>query len=114
MANLAKVVRKLRVERSRTATQLAQLDKAIAVLRQLTTGNGRVVVAKRNGRKRRTMSAAARRRISIAQKARWAKVRRAEGPRPVRTMSQAGRNRIAAAQRARWAKWKEKQLKKAA
>ena len=51
----------------------------------------------------RTMSAAARRRISLTQKARWAKQRTAK---PKRTMSAAGRRRIAAAQRARWAKVK--------
>jgi hypothetical protein len=50
------------------------------------------------------MSAAARRKISLAQKARWAK----QKTKPRRTMSAAGRKRIAAAQRARWAKVKAK------
>ena len=49
-----------------------------------------------------SMSAAARRKISLAQKARWAK----QKAKPRRTMSAAGRRRIAAAQRARWAKAK--------
>jgi hypothetical protein len=58
---------------------------------------------------RRGMSAAARRKISLAQKARWAK----QKAKPRRAMSAAGRKRIAAAQRARWAKVKA-QRKKAA
>jgi hypothetical protein len=57
----------------------------------------------------RTLSASARRRISLAQKARWAKVRAGNvvsigSKRGKRTLSAAGRKRIAAAQRARWAK----------
>ena len=50
-----------------------------------------------------TVSPAARRRISVAQKARWAKQK---SGRPKCTNSAAGRKRIAAAQRARWAKVK--------
>ena len=50
---------------------------------------------------RRTLSASARKRISLAQKARWAK-------RPKRTMSASARRKIAAAQRTRWAKVRAK------
>ena len=53
------------------------------------------------------MSAAARRRISLAQKARWARTA-ANGQerkvKPKRTMSAAARRKIGAFQRARWAK----------
>ena len=50
---------------------------------------------------------AGRRRISLAQKARWAKQKvNGNAPKPKRTISAAGRRRIAAAQRARWAKIK--------
>ena len=55
---------------------------------------------------RRKMSAAARRKIGLAQKARWAKrkgIEPAAAP-AKRRMSAAGRARIAAAARARWAK----------
>jgi hypothetical protein len=57
--------------------------------------------------KRKTMSAAARRKISLAQKARWAK-KKVSGPsgKPKRTISAASRRRMAAAQKARWAKAK--------
>jgi hypothetical protein len=55
------------------------------------------------------MSAAARRKISMAQKARWAK----QKAKPRRKMSAAGRKRIVAAQRAGWAKVRAQQKKAA-
>ena len=60
-------------------------------------------------RGRRRMSASARRKIGLAQKARWAKAKGIEtapaaGKR--RRMSAAGRARIAAAAKARWAKFR--------
>jgi hypothetical protein len=104
MADLAGVLKELEQERSR-------LDQAITVIGQLVgrNGSGRQASAKTPTR---TLSAAARRKISLAQKARWAKTRRAVAPTRVHTMSRAGRNKIAAAQRARWAK--VRQHKKAA
>jgi hypothetical protein len=55
---------------------------------------------------KRKISAAHRKALSDAQKARWAKLSQPqETPQPKkRTMSAAGRKRVAAAQRARWAK----------
>jgi hypothetical protein len=55
---------------------------------------------------RRTMSAAARRKIAAAQRARWARVKGTEeAPKPKkRRMSAAGRAAISAATKARWAK----------
>ena len=50
------------------------------------------------------MSAAARRRISIAQKARWAKMRTSSTG--ASQMSVAARRKISIAQKARWAKVK--------
>jgi hypothetical protein len=106
MADLAGVLKELEQERSR-------LDQAITVIGQLVgrNGSGRQASAKTPTR---TLSAAARRKISLAQKARWAKTRtrRAVAPTRVHTMSRAARNKIAAAQRARWAK--VRQHKKAA
>jgi hypothetical protein len=49
------------------ATQVKRLDLAIVVLRKLSDSNGI------GASKRRTMSAAARRKISVAQRARWAR-----------------------------------------
>ena len=62
-------------------------------------------------RKRRKMSAAARKKIAAAARARWAKVKsKKQSSKTVRIakrkISAAGRARIAAAQRARWAKIK--------
>jgi hypothetical protein len=75
---------------------IARLDAALAALGSLSS----------NGSVRHIMSAAARRRISVAQKARWAKQK---SGRPKRTIPAAGRKRIAAAQRARWAKVKREE-----
>ena len=58
-------------------------------------------------RGRRRMSASARRKIGLAQKARWAKRKGIEVTKPApkqRRMSAAGRARISAAAKARWAK----------
>jgi len=60
-------------------------------------------------RKRRKMSAAGRKKIAAAQKARWANAKgRKSAAKPMkkarRKMSAAGRAKIAAAARARWAK----------
>ena len=107
MTNLSGVVQQLKEERDRAQEEVKGLNAALAALAGLKTGPAR---------KRRTLSAAARRKMSLAQKARWA--RRTLGTeaataRPKRTMSAAARRKIAAAQRARWAKVKAKQQKKA-
>jgi hypothetical protein len=105
MADLAGVLKELEQERSR-------LDQAITVIGQLVGRNG-TGGQTRAKRPTRTLSAAARQRISLAQKARWAKTRRTVAPTRVRTMSRAARNKIAAAQRARWAKSRAQQKKAA-
>ena len=55
-------------------TELAKLDKAITVLSELSGTNS---TPSPNGKKR-TLSAAARRKTAKAQKARWAKVRQGQ------------------------------------
>lgn len=92
MVHMTQVVQQLKKERELAQKQLQRIDEALAAL-----GSG-----SSNGTSR-TMSAAGRRKISLAQKARWAKQR---APKPKRTITAAGRKRIAAAQRARWAKVK--------
>ena len=99
MANpdgLASIVSELRVERTNLANRLRHVDAALSVLGKLNGGSPYTKPG-------RTMSAAARRKISLAQKARWAKAK-GHAPKPKRTISAAGRKRIAAAQRARWAR----------
>jgi hypothetical protein len=99
MANLSGVVQQLSKARAIAQGEVNRFDAALAALGNLT---GRSLAGKR-----RTLSAAARRKISLAQKARWAKRSSKKGKaRPKRTMSAAGRRKIAAAQRARWAKVK--------
>ena len=91
LAGLAAVVSELRKERANQVNELKHLDAALVVLGKL------------GGVSNHTLSAAGRRRISLAQKARWAKAK-GHALKPKRTISAAGRKRIAAAQRARGAK----------
>ena len=62
MSNLTQVVRQLKEERDQAQRRIEQLDEALKAL----TGA-------QASRKGRTMSAAARKRIAAAQRARWAK-----------------------------------------
>jgi hypothetical protein len=71
---LASTVKMLQGQRVQVQKELVKLDKAIAVLRELSGTNS---TPSQNG-KRHTMPAAARRKIAKAQKARWAKVRQAQ------------------------------------
>ena len=91
------IVKELQEERNR-------IDAAIKALTALT------VAPRINPRVKRTISAAGRRKISLAQEARWAK-RASDGKagtaKPKRTMSASARRKIAAAQRARWVKIKK-------
>src|SRR6266849_3004460 len=101
MADLSGVVQQLRKAHAEAQGEVERLGAALAALESLT---GRSPT-----RKRRTLSAAGRRKISLAQKARWAKrgTNTQKGAaKPKRNMSAAGRRKIAAAQRARWAKVK--------
>jgi hypothetical protein len=104
-------------------------DCSVAVLRQIISikeqievlesqlgalggevGNGLVGEPEKRGRRR--MSASARRKIGLAQKARWAKRKgaaTATAPVKRRRMSVAGRARIAIAAKARWAKFRANQ-----
>jgi hypothetical protein len=105
MANLkglASIVSELRVERTNLIGQLKHVDAALSVLGKLNGGSSFT-------EHRRVLSAAVRKRISLAQKARWAK-RNAKGHarahQAKRTLSASARKKIASAQRARWAKLK--------
>jgi hypothetical protein len=100
MGNVSAVVQQLKKELERAQKEVRQFGAALEALGS----------ANSNGyRQERTLSAAARKKISLAQKARWAR-RASNGKttaiRPKRTMSAAARRKIAAAQRVRWAKVK--------
>ena len=71
---LAGTVKTLQGQRTQVHKELAKLDKAIAVLREL---NGTNSTPSPDG-KGHTMSAAARRKIGKAQRVRWAKVRKGQ------------------------------------
>ena len=74
MSNLANVVQQLRKERDLAQRRIGQLDEALKALTGFggARGVGRRSAPQASGR-RRTMSAAARKRIAAAQRARWAK-----------------------------------------
>ena len=68
MANIAEMVKELQQERDR-------LNQAIAALAPLAGTNRTSFPRGESSGPRRTLSAAARRKVSLAQKARWAKLR---------------------------------------
>ena len=73
MSNLDEVVLQLRKERDGVQQRVEQLDQALAALGSLDGLRTGDRVLQPSGRKRRTVSAAARERIAAAQRARWAK-----------------------------------------
>ncbi len=73
MTNIAKALARLREERREAENHVQKLGEAISVLEKLTRGSG--LTAAGAHRIKRVLSAAGRRRISLAQKARWAKLR---------------------------------------
>lgn len=110
ITGLVSIVSELRTERTNLVNQLKHVDAALSVLGKLNGGSSYT-------KPRHTLSAAARRKISLAQKARWAKRASTNGQvgavKPKRTMSAAARKKIAAFQRARWARVKAQQKKAA-
>jgi hypothetical protein len=99
MPSLGNALQELREDRSATQLRLEKLNQVISAIESLN-GAG---VSRKSGRSTRIVSSASRRKMALAQQARWAKAK-GRAPKPKRTMSAAGRKRIAAAQRARWAK----------
>lgn len=73
MLNLTTVVGQLKKERERARKELDGLDTALKVLGTLVSPNRRSTGGPTVAKKRKTMSAAARKRIARAQRARWAK-----------------------------------------
>ena len=74
MANLGRMLSQLREERIRVQKQLDRLDEAIAAFEKLVEANPRAQARARSEGKRK-VSAATRRKMSKAQKARWANLR---------------------------------------
>jgi len=100
LKGLVSIVSELRAERTNLVTKLRHVDAALAVLGKLDGGSS-------YPKPRRTLSASVRRKMSLAQKARWAKAGangHANASTPKRTMSASARRKIGAFQKARWAK----------
>ncbi len=93
MENISAVFQQLKKELERVENEASRFRAALAALGSSVSN-----------RHRRTMSAAARKKISLVQKARWAKQNGQAAARPTRPVSAAARRKMAAAQRARWAK----------
>ena len=115
MSNLNSALQQLRDERKQAQSQVEKLDQAISVIEGLS---GRTNTNTNGSRRGRSLSAAARKRISEAQRARWAQRKKqagsvtSAGPRVVpsrKPLSASARRRIAAAQKARWAKFRSQQ-----
>jgi hypothetical protein len=105
MGTISGVVRQLKKERMRLADDLHRVTTALTAFGKtyLSGSNPKAV-----GHTKRTLSPAARKRISLAQKKRWATARKESKPAAAeapakRTMSASARRKIAAAQRKRWA-----------
>jgi hypothetical protein len=111
MSNLENALKELREKRSKTRIEIEKLDQIISGIESL---NGTAVLHQPT-QPIRIVSAASRRKMALAQKARWASVRKQSQPAAAvakttsstpakRTMSVAARKKIAATQKARWAK----------
>jgi hypothetical protein len=117
MGNLTGALQQLRTERKQAQARVESIDQAISVIESLN-GSGTITQA---NQPTRIISAASRRKMARAQRARWARAKEISQPIAVaktaasapakRTMSAAARRKIAAFQRARWAKVKAQQKK---
>ncbi len=112
MSNIENALQELRQKRDRAQSEVEKLNQVISGIESL---NG--IGVQKSTQKTHTMSAASRRKMALAQKARWASIRK--GSQPVaeaakttgsasakRTMSAAARRKISLVQKARWAKLK--------
>jgi hypothetical protein len=119
MSNLQNALQELREKRRRDQIEIEKLDQIIAGIESLN-GTG---ASHNPARTTRVVSAASRRKMALAQKARWANIRKqpqlvGAGKTAIqapakRTMSASARRKIAAAQKARWAKVRAEQKKAA-
>ena len=97
--------------------KLVDIENQISELRDRLTGQPVKTAGPAPGARKRTMSAAGRRRIALAQKKRWAAYKSKQGKpaskvaaRPAKkAMSAEGRARIAAAAKKRWAAFRKAQ-----
>jgi hypothetical protein len=93
MGNLSGVAGQLKKELVRAQKEVQRFTAALAALGSSASY------------RQRTLSASARKKISLAQKARWARAH-GQAQKARRTMSASARRKIAAAQKARWARFR--------
>jgi len=98
LKGLASFVSKLRSVRTNLVNELRHVDAALSLLGKLGGGSNHT-------KPKHFFSASTRKRMSLAQKVRWAKAK-GRAPKPKHTISAAGRKRIEAAARARWKKFR--------
>jgi hypothetical protein len=70
MTSISQILGELQAQRKQAETELGRIDAAISALQGL---GGKSDGSRAGGPRRRVMSAAARKRIADAQRARWAK-----------------------------------------
>jgi hypothetical protein len=95
--------------------QRLQIDAQLAELRaMIAAGNREIISPGSTTTKRRRFSGASHRKMALAQRARWARIRGesalapAETPKPKRRLSAAARKAIGEGQRRRWAQKRAK------
>jgi uncharacterized protein YjaG (DUF416 family) len=113
MSNLQNALHELREKRSQAQKEVEKLSEIISGIESLNGFATSPAISATTGQSKRIISAASRHKMALAQRARWASVRKQsqtsadKTPNPIsikRTMSAASRKKIAAALRARWAK----------
>ena len=72
MTNLSQILKHLEKQRNQVRTELGRLDAAISALRGMNQRTSATGIRGFSSRPRRTLSAAARKKIAAAQRARWA------------------------------------------
>jgi phosphopantetheine adenylyltransferase len=72
MGSVSSIVKQLKKERDRVEHQLSGLNAALSAFAKVYIGTTKPT------RKKRTMSAAGRKRLAAAQRARWVRVKRAK------------------------------------
>ena len=107
--NVTSILAELKSERTR-------IGQAISAINSLDSTNHYAVRTSTPKRRRGHMSAAARRKLSMLLKQRWAQgkmgkkasAKSARTSKPTHRISGAGRKRIAEATKRRWAEWRKK------
>jgi hypothetical protein len=120
MSNLENALRELREKRSHAQIEIDKLDQIISSIESLN-GAGATVPSK-TSQPKRIISAASRRKMALAQKARWAGLKKksqplvakSTGSAPAkRKISPAARKKMSEASRARWAAFRAAKKKSA-